>query len=227
MSLTKRLFFSLRGVTELLKAFHRSSAMQRTFTAIFYNQGWGEHASVSGSGSTLAQTIAIRREIPLLLQRWSIKSILDIPCGDLHWMKEVDLGQVRYVGADIVESLVRTNTARFGQVRDFMVLDLTKSVLPKVDLIFSRDCLVHLPLKDILAALKNVRRSGCGFFLSTTFPQTESNLEIELGQWRPINLQIAPFNLPAPLEIVYENRPESSEHWHEKSLGLWRVSDIH
>jgi hypothetical protein len=35
--------------------------------------------------------------------------MLDAPCGDFNWMKEVDLSAVHYTGGDIVEPLVNSN----------------------------------------------------------------------------------------------------------------------
>jgi len=35
-----------------------------------------------------------------LLAELEVKSILDVPCGDLHWMSQVDLGPVMYTGEE-------------------------------------------------------------------------------------------------------------------------------
>ena len=38
-----------------------------------------------------------------------ITSVLDIPCGDFNWMQKVDLSNIEYIGADIVEELIKKN----------------------------------------------------------------------------------------------------------------------
>lgn len=38
-----------------------------------------------------------------MLKKYSIKSILDIPCGDFSWMKKIELDGIEYIGADIVK----------------------------------------------------------------------------------------------------------------------------
>jgi hypothetical protein len=79
------------------------------FTEIYNNNGWCSPESRSGNGSELKNTIKLRSELPYLFVKYNIKSILDIPCGDFNWMKEVDLTNIEYKGADIVESLINLN----------------------------------------------------------------------------------------------------------------------
>ena len=65
--------------------------------------------SASGPGSGLAETARIREALPNLLREHGVKSMLDLPCGDFFWMKEVDLGDVDYAGADIAPALIEAN----------------------------------------------------------------------------------------------------------------------
>ena len=43
--------------------------------------------------------------------------MLDIPCGDFYWMKEVDLKDIEYIGADIVDELIKKNNDKFKAVK--------------------------------------------------------------------------------------------------------------
>ncbi len=62
---------------------------------------------------------------PKLIAELGITSVLDIPCGDMNWLQHVDLGSTRYIGADIVESLLAFNTLQYASAtREFHVLDL-------------------------------------------------------------------------------------------------------
>ena len=63
---------------------------------------WGS-VSLSGIGSDLYQTRLIIKKLPELLKEMNITRILDIPCGDFHWMSRVVLNSVDYIGADIVK----------------------------------------------------------------------------------------------------------------------------
>ena len=72
--------------------------------------------------------MVIRRELPALLRDVGAESLLDAPCGDFNWMRYTELGSVKYIGADVVPSLITRNEERYGRDdRKFMVLDITKN----------------------------------------------------------------------------------------------------
>jgi hypothetical protein len=97
---------------------------------------------------------------------------------------------------------------------------------PAADLLLCRDCLVHLSFADIDKALRNIRRSSLAYLLTTTFPAESVNADIVTGDWRPLNLQAAPFNLPTPVELINEGCTEGDGAFADKSLGLWRIRDL-
>ncbi len=195
------------------------------FTDIFKNNIWADAESVSGSGSSLYQTVAIRKAIPPLLQHFSIRSMLDIPCGDFNWIKTIDLENCRYIGVDIVQDLIDNNNALYGnQGREFILRNAVIDLLPKVDLILCRDMLVHFTLLDAQNVLRNLKRSGARYLLITTHPQVQQNTDIETGDWRRMNFEKAPFNFPKPLAVIHEHSPDPKEF--DKSLGLWDFEDI-
>lgn len=195
--------------------------VKETFTTYFKTNAFHGVESVSGTGSNLPQTEVLRNELPKLFKKYKIKSMLDIPCGDFYWMKEVYLSKVYYVGADIVSELITKNIVDYPEYK-FKVLDLINSELPKVDLIFCRDCLVHLPDYLVIKAIQNIKNSGAKYLLSTTFPNRE-NHDIQIGQWRPINLLNSPFDLHNPILIINENCTENNNEYNDKSMCLWEI----
>ena len=198
------------------------------FDEIYQRNRWGSPESKSGTGSDLRQTAVISRALPGMFRRHGVRSILDIPCGDFHWMSRVDLEGIDYTGADIVPALVAANEQAYARGdRRFLVLDLAADPLPEVDLVFSRDCLVHLSYDDVHAALTNIRKSGAKWLLATTFPEHARNRDIETGQWRPLNLQAPPFSLPPPVEMLNEECTEGDGAHRDKSLGLWSIAQLH
>lgn len=215
-------------LTRIKNAILRQFTLETIFTAFYRKNIWFDAESRSGPGSTLEITKTIRRELPLLVRRLQVRSLLDVPCGDFHWMKEVDLGVETYTGADIVADLVEQNNRRYADdVRSFVKLDVTKDALPAADLVFCRDCLVHLPEHCVWQSLDNIRRSGATYLLTTTFPQKTKNKNVTVpGQWRPLNLQIAPFSFPEPLLLINEQNTWKADRYPDKSLGLWRVEDL-
>lgn len=210
---------------------HREHLAERNTSGVFhyiYEQNlWGSAESVSGAGSESSATEHIRAGIPALLRRWQVRSVADVPCGDFGWLSTTDLGVAGYFGADIVPELVEHNRRRYAaNGRRFDVLDLTRDRLPAADLVLCRDCLVHLGFEQIRAALRNIRDSGVRYLLTTTFPELLVNVDIETGDWRPLNFQLAPFGFPEPLEVITEGCLEGDGHYADKSLALWRVADL-
>jgi hypothetical protein len=201
--------------------------MHRLFRQIFQinPQLGGESWSVPGS--SLRQTAEIRRRLPLALQHLGVRALLDAPCGDFNWMKALALDLEEYVGVDVVGEVVELNRARHGAPgRRFVQLDLTADPLPRADLILCRDCLGHFAYRDIVRALANFKRSGSRLLMTTTFPAARANIEIVTGDWRPLNLELPPFNLPSPLMVIDEQCTEAEGRYADKSLGVWRLQDL-
>ncbi|MGZ9021668.1 MAG: class I SAM-dependent methyltransferase, partial [Rhodoplanes sp.] len=189
---------------------------------------WKGVESRSGKGSNLVYTERVREVLPIWVRDFAIRTILDVPCGDFFWMKEVQL-DVEYIGADIVAEIVNSNQKRFGNGRRrFLRVDLVKDALPAADLVLCRDCLVHLSNTDVISAVKNIKASGSTYLATTTFVDTKRNDYIPSGSWRPINLTLPPFNFPKPILAVDET-PRAAEpldgYW-DKRLALWKVSEI-
>ena len=206
---------------------YRLGLGQRVFNDIYERNAWGGVESRSGSGSTLEQTKTIRTALPQLLRDLGVRSLLDIPCGDHHWIKEVPLEGIQYTGTDIVPAMVERNQRVYGsEGRTFLLGDLVRDPLSKVDLILSRDCFSHLPHRDILAALQNIKRSGSIYLLTTTYTERTKNEELNRFGWRPLNLQLSPFHLPLPLLVINEKCTEHDGQYADKSLGLWKIADL-
>ena len=203
-----------------------TASSEQVFKDIYQNNRWEGTASISGTGSGLDRTGVIARELPPLLRELGVRTMLDIPCGDFNWMKNVDLTGISYTGADIVQELIRADSARYGGWAQFRCLDLVSDPLPLHDLVFCRDCLVHLSYVEIFRALRNVCASGATYLLTTTFPCRTENWDIGTGGWRPLNLQRPPLSLPPPLRLINEGCTDGGGAYADKSLGLWHVVHI-
>ena len=183
---------------------------------------WGDDDSRSGRGSNLEATAVIRRELPRILERHDISSVLDVPCDDGFWAAHLEHRLERYVGADIVPALIDKLQASAAPGREYLCLDAVRDVLPRVDAILSRDFLGHLSQNHVAAVLANFRRSGASFLIATTHAGY-TNSDIETGNWRPLNLAAAPYNLGPPLDLVNEGSTETGDASVDKALGVWRL----
>lgn len=188
------------------------------FTTVYYSNLWGARESRSGAGSihgSRCVTFACEA-LGRAVREQGVRSLHDIPCGDLYWMRDLlpRLGDVRYVGFDIVRAVVARNRRRHPQY-DFHVLDVTTEVPPAADLIFCKDLFNHLTEPDVVRAIRNMQRSGSKFLLASNNPGWENTpLSLSSGMSRHIDITAPPFNYPAPLWTV-------SDH-----VSLWRLDEL-
>lgn len=190
------------------------------FTDYYQNSTWsgGGEETRSGSGSTLKKTAVLRDELPGFLEKHRIKTLFDAPCGDFNWFQHVELSGVRYTGGDIVREMVAANQKSFGgDSVSFIHFDIVKDDAPQVDLWFCREVLLHFSYELIFSFFENFVRSGVPCLLVSTHHEFPENIDIPTGTGRPLNLEIAPFNLPAPIDFVDDDikgrRP--------MRMGLW------
>jgi SAM-dependent methyltransferase len=204
-------------------------ALRHKFDKVFQQNLFHGRASKSGNGSSIEQTHEIAQKLPSLINRLKIQSFLDIPCGDLEWMSKVELAGAKYLGADIAPSLISHLKAKFPE-KEFALLDISEDSLPKVDLIFCRDLLVHLSNKDISSALKNIKASQSTYLATTTFVNRETNIDLPMISrgvaWRTLNLQIQPFNFPEPIETIDEKCTENKGVYSDKAIAIWKIKDL-
>lgn len=193
------------------------------FTKIYETHYWVDDESRSGGGSNLYATEKIRAAIPNLIEKYGIRSVLDVPCGDFVWFKEMNLDLDSYIGGDIVAPLIESVSRQYSAPgRSFRVLDITKDPLPDSDLILVRDCFIHLSFEAIRAALNNIMQSNIQYLLTTHYADTTANDNIEIGSFHPVNICAHPFYAPTALEFI----EDSAKGARVRHIGLWLVSDL-
>ena len=184
---------------------------EKVFTDIFNGGIWGPIKS--GPGSAIWYTENLRKELPIIFNKFNIKTFLDAPCGDMTWMPLVLKEYlINYIGADIVKNMVEQHTAKYANERTkFLHLDICRDVIPTVDLWMCRDCLFHLSQEEIFMALNNFVKSDSKYFLTSThfsdsinthanpMIKYEGNYDIVTGGFRLLNLFDPPYNFPEPL----------------------------
>ena len=201
-------------------------SLTNIFTQKYKQNHWKSKESVSGTGSELKNTEVLREELQSLFKKYKIKSILDATCGDFNWMKEMDITNIDYIGVDIIPPLIENNKKLYNL--DFRVMDITIDPLPQVDLIINRDCLVHLNNENIFKFISNIKKSGSKYLLVTSFIEKKlgeknSNINILNGSWRPVNLELPPYNFKNPVHIINEKCEEAYPVYTDKSMVLYDI----
>lgn len=190
------------------------------FSNFYKHNSWGSEESKSGPGSTLYESRELIRNLPTLLKQLQVRTIVDAPCGDFNWMKEINLDAYHYIGVDIVHDCIVENQSKY-QKRNILFLenDIVRNSLPTADIILCRDALVHFPNDMVKEAINNFKRSGSKYLLTTHFTNIDTNHDIEIGDWRPINFTLAPFHFPDPLFMIKETLPI-------KTMALWKLDQL-
>jgi hypothetical protein len=206
--------------------------LEGIFTSVYQENLWGDDSSVSGPGSSLGQTIVIREMITELIRKYNIKTIVDAPCGDFFWMKEVlkmNINNINlYTGIDIVEGLIQKNQEKYGTDKIcFIKSDLTRDIIPKADLIICRDCFLHLSYRNILNIINNFKLSGAEYLLVSTYTRHKNRNVYKYNvAGRAINLGKVPFKIKSKLDTINEDYHGQDEEYNDKSLILIRISSI-
>ena len=209
------------------------------FSGIYDNFGFGSLESRSGPGSTLEETRLLRDKIKDLIKVYNIKSVVDAPCGDFNWMKEIVFSFESYVGGDIVEACIKENNERYSNSRiKFITLDLLKDEIPEGDLLIVRDVIGHFPIEDGKKIVDNILKSNCKYLLSTTWAKKiENNWSkcnpddvhgenegAEYGRFYPVNLMAEPFNFPeADVFLEEDVAVDNFEKGNRKALAFWDI----
>jgi len=212
------------------------------FTEIYDNNGFGSLESKSGPGSTLDETQKLREKIKSIVKDKNIKSVVDIPCGDFNWMKEIVFNFDSYIGGDIVEKAIEENNKRYSNsVIKFISFDIVNDEIPQGDLLIVRDIIGHFPIEDGIKIMNNILNSKCKYLLSTTWAKKvgdkwipcekndihRENEGVDYGRFYPVNLMSEPFNLPnAEIYLEEDVVVDNFENGNRKTLALWDLDKI-
>jgi SAM-dependent methyltransferase len=217
------------GTWMTVDKFDEKPTNQSIFTDIYKSNSWKSQESKSGTGSTFEATTIIRAKLPVIIEKYAIRSMLDAPCGDYNWMKTVEKS-CSYTGVDIVAEAIENNQKLYASAKvQFKQMDITEDPLPTVDLIFCRDCLQHLSYMNVHKALVNFKSSGSKYLLVTSYPRTRINHDIEDGRYRALNLRKSPFFLPKPILKIKEFTSGEIDPHNEidKTMYLYILSDLY
>jgi 2-polyprenyl-3-methyl-5-hydroxy-6-metoxy-1,4-benzoquinol methylase len=164
------------------------------FSKIYKEDLW--HGG-SGAGSKLENI----KEYVDILQKYidkpEVKTVLDLGCGDWQFSKFLDLSSVSYLGVDVVESVIESNSTSYSASNiKFISRDITTYEVPKADLIICKDVLQHLCNKDVVTTLVKIITSSKFSLITNDFnPENTENKDIDNGDYRCLDLTLSPFYL--------------------------------
>jgi len=157
-----------------------------------------------------------------ILKKHNLQNIFDVGCNNRYLIKEFLKNSFEYKGGDIDSKFVESNILTYGP--KFIYFDVTTDPVPEnTDVIFCRDILLGFSLGSIIKSLNNFKKSKAKYLLITTFINRAFKEEV---CWNPVCLFGKPFGFCVPLELINELWNHLNYTYMDKSLGLWRISDI-
>jgi SAM-dependent methyltransferase len=178
-----------------------STSLQKTFSDIYADGTWTDAIPGmprSGRGALYERSQPVAAVIRELVADGEVRSIVDVGCGDLTWISEVDevtAGAVRYLGIDIVAALIEEHR-RLPWGR-FIVGDATAPRFRvDADLVLVKDMMFHLTDEQVALALDNLAASAWRLLILTC-SDTPGNEDREFDRWHfaPLDLTKAPYSL--------------------------------
>jgi len=206
--------------------------MREIFTKIYKDNTWMSKESASGVGSELRTTVELRELLPRLFNKYHIRRVLDLGCGDFNWMYQIASKLDKYLGVDVVEEIILQNQQKYSTNKiQFTCIDITKfNNYNGYDVIIVRDVLVHFSYLDIWAVLDKVFGSDSTYLMTTSFLSETMNRDIPTGLWRRLNFMLKPFGFPPPLEtIVSYSEPYKDVNGNlcmDKTLSMWDIRQL-
>jgi 2-polyprenyl-3-methyl-5-hydroxy-6-metoxy-1,4-benzoquinol methylase len=164
------------------------------FSKIYKEDLW--HGG-SGAGSKLENVKEYVEILQKYIDKPEVKTVLDLGCGDWQFSKFLDLSSVSYLGVDVVESVIESNSTSYSASNiKFISRDITTYEVPKADLIICKDVLQHLCNKDVVNILVKIITSSKFSLITNDFnPENTENKDIDNGDYRCLDLTLSPFYL--------------------------------
>jgi SAM-dependent methyltransferase len=191
------------------------------FTRIYESNVWGFG---SGHGSRLKETAGYRQLVEDFVAQNGIRSVVDYGCGDWNLAKEIDWGRASYLGLDVVGPLVDRLRDTYGRTGvEFDLAPSDPADLPPADLLIVKDVLQHHSNAMISEFLeRGVPRYRYALITNDVEPrqplEERVNVDIPAGEWRPLDLRVAPFHARATAIYLFHGEPV--RNWRQRRMFM-------
>jgi hypothetical protein len=216
---------------------HRQNLRKTTeevFTEIYQRNKWGGSRGEFHSGSGSADKRVVAAYVAVISE-WASRekfhglTFVDLGCGDFRVGSQLRPLACRYVGVDIVDSLVRHNQATYADAAtEFVRLNIVTDELPDGDVCFVRQVFQHLANHQIAGVIQKLHKYRWAF-ITEHYPTDNARIrpnldkvqgeDIRLYKNSGVYLSEHPFSLP-PEEFaqVLEVPGVDVEQWSDRGV---------
>lgn len=175
------------------------SNCKEVFTDIYARKVWGNG---SGGGSDPERAKPYCDFVSKYLTKDCPGIVLDIGCGDGRVARDIDWSGWEYIGIDAADgpTVVMGHPLR----RRWGYWDALTDGLPPADLVLCKEVLQHLSNEQVELLLQRTDHYPRRLFTSIIGEGT--NVDIQTGETRPVDLSLPPFNRPARNVLTYGGR---------------------
>ena len=174
----------------------KNSSLNAIFDSIYETNLWGNG---SGSGSKESLNQGYIEFLQNFMRENHITSVADVGCGDWQFSKNIDFSGICYTGYDVASFVINANKAKYEKQNIvFKHYSGDFSQIKSADLLLCKDVLQHLSISKIhefIAILPKFKYALIANDIASQSTAKFENNEIASGQYRPLNLTKAPFNL--------------------------------
>jgi hypothetical protein len=174
------------------------------FNTIYEKRIWGKG---SGGGANFQNAQSYCEYLQKFLADYQIKSVIDYGCGDWRVSEHINWSNIRYLGVDVVSSLVEYNTNEYGQENiNFLCANILDAgvLMPPAELFIAKDVLQHLSNENVIKILNIAQQYP---YALITNDYSSKNLDCENGDTRPLDIRRKPFNITHAREVLaYHNK---------------------
>ncbi|WP_298282977.1 glycosyltransferase [Acidocella sp.] len=149
-----------------------------------------------GKGSYPANTTGYRSYVEKFIFENDVNSIVEIGCGNYAIFEKIYCHDATYVGLDIIPELIEQNKRNFQRPGvSFQLMPEQAEGLPHADLLVIKSVLQHLDNQTIIAFRDQIipKYRFCLITNSLNTQGHSTNMDIQSGDFRPLNLVEAPY----------------------------------
>lgn len=191
-----------------------------TLGAVLYYWRKHSHAEMLIELDKKAPRHACTPQIVDWIHERGIKSVYEAPSGLINMPT---VSAVKYEFGDPTPAVVMANRKKDATARCCRV-NMLYSKFPTAELFICANFLELLPHSEVLRVLRRIIASKPRYIALTGYQFLNHSWDTALGDFRPVCFHLAPFQFPAPQEIL--RLPTLASSRPDRCLMVWQAADL-